>query len=340
MRREFPFPHVRGRDCATATWRNLLAFHGYQLSEAMVFGLGLGLSFWFCQLPEAPFPVMLGQNLALEEDLCACLGIGFRVHEASSPAQVEVAFERTRGGEPIILKADPYHLSYCWEGVPEAERQHFGEHVLLLVGIEGGTAWVSDLWCEELVPVPLEELRRARTAADGPPFLLPRGRWFEVRMPGSRLKWEACIRPAVRVSVERMLLAQGAFGLAGLASAGRNLEQWLSSASLDARALSEALGVIVQRIEEGATGSCFRALFAEFLTEGGTCLEDRQLVVMGEGFTAEVVLRWQTIVSALKELAKDPLARVPARAQEVRRRLEEVATWEQRLCRELMNALG
>src|SRR6266511_1521046 len=44
------YRHVPGNHCGSTALRNLLAFHGLELSEEMALGLGAGISFYYVAL--------------------------------------------------------------------------------------------------------------------------------------------------------------------------------------------------------------------------------------------------------------------------------------------------
>jgi hypothetical protein len=47
------YRHLPGHHCGSTALRNLLGFHGVELSEEMAFGLGAGASFYYLVLEEA-----------------------------------------------------------------------------------------------------------------------------------------------------------------------------------------------------------------------------------------------------------------------------------------------
>jgi len=331
------FPHVAGRDCATSSFRNLLHGAGVVLSEGMVFGLGEGLSFWYAERPDSPFPVLLGQNLALEEDLCNRLGIGMRLHEPAIPEEAEHAFDRVRAGVPTVMKADTYYMEYCWEDDPQGPRWHFGEHELLVVSIVGegdeSIAWVSDIMRDALAPVPLEQLRAARASVEGEPYLLARNRWYELTFP-EEVAWQEAIRPAAEAAMRRLLEAKGRFGIAGMRAAAERLPDWAAAAPPEL--LPEALKVMRLRMDDGAAGSCFRRFHTEFLEEAAELLDDGLLRAVGQGYRDAVLPAWRSVVETLGEVMSAPdraLELAGAAAASIGR----AAELETRLCRAMIN---
>ena len=47
------YVHTPGHHCGSTALRNLLAFHGVEISEEMAFGLGAGACFYYVALEDA-----------------------------------------------------------------------------------------------------------------------------------------------------------------------------------------------------------------------------------------------------------------------------------------------
>jgi hypothetical protein len=58
------YPHKRGIHCETGTIKNMLSFHGQEVSEEMIFGIGSGYDFI-----NFPFPVFNGLEAPLLRNL-------------------------------------------------------------------------------------------------------------------------------------------------------------------------------------------------------------------------------------------------------------------------------
>ena len=62
------FTHTPGNHCGSAALRNLLAFHGVEISEEMAFGLGAGAGFYYLALDDtSPSRWFNGRTARLEE---------------------------------------------------------------------------------------------------------------------------------------------------------------------------------------------------------------------------------------------------------------------------------
>ncbi len=62
------YTHTPGNHCGSTALRNMLAFHGVDISEEMAFGLGAGASFFYIVLDDqSPSRFTNGRTSRLEE---------------------------------------------------------------------------------------------------------------------------------------------------------------------------------------------------------------------------------------------------------------------------------
>ena len=70
--------HRPGRHCASSAIRDLIEFHGTNLTEAACFGIGAGLGITYLELPEAPVPFMTHvRSLGYEKRAFENMGVPF-----------------------------------------------------------------------------------------------------------------------------------------------------------------------------------------------------------------------------------------------------------------------
>ena len=88
------FTHLPGNHCGSTALRNLLGFHGVELSEEMAFGLGAGACFYYVTLEEAsPTRWFNGRVARLEENFREWIA---RRPRRARPAQRERSGSRSR----------------------------------------------------------------------------------------------------------------------------------------------------------------------------------------------------------------------------------------------------
>ena len=303
------FEHRPGVHCGSTALADALRARGVALSEAMVFGLGAGLGFYYLASPAlSPTRMFQGRSAQLERTACEVLGAP--VHERTAP-DAQAAWDGVRAalarGAAPILSTDLAELPY-W-----STRTPFGGHRVVLAGEvpERRAALVADTDRPGLEEVPLEVLDRAR-ASIAPPFGRPGRPWLEVDAPPVTRPLGEAIRDALKRQARDMLLPQDGFaGVSAIERFAEELPGWPAQARDEAdRAwcLRYAYQVVEKR---GTGGGLFRTLYASFLEEAEAALP--ALAHLGLAARArELAARWTSLALALREVGDAPGAAVPA----------------------------
>lgn len=152
------YRHVPGNHCGSTALRNLLAFHGLELSEELAFGLGAGACFYYLALDgQSPSRFTNGRTARLEEQFVELTAAPLRLETSEDP---EASWELARGvidsGRPALLLTDLYHLDHYGRSA------HFPGHAVVLAGYDDERAYLSDTAFEELQTTSLEGLALAR----------------------------------------------------------------------------------------------------------------------------------------------------------------------------------
>jgi len=154
------YVHTPGHHCGSTALRNLLAFHGVQISEEMAFGLGAGACFYYVALDEAsPTRWFNGRTARLEESFAELTGaaLELRTFEPGDGDAWEAARERVDAGQPVLLLTDLFYLDHYGNSA------HFPGHAVVLAGYDEEFAHLSDTAFEGLqTTTRLEDLDRAR----------------------------------------------------------------------------------------------------------------------------------------------------------------------------------
>ncbi len=280
------FVHTPGHHCGSTALRNLLAFHGVEISEETAFGLGAGAGFYYLALDDgSPSRWFNGRTARLEESFRELTGAALELRTFPEE-DGEAAWGAARGaidaGHPALLLTDIYHLDHYGNSA------HFPGHAVVLAGYDEEVAQLSDTAFEELQTTRLENLARARHS--GHPAYPLEGHMFTVAEAIDRGRLEAAVPRAIERAVSEML--EPPFGeFAGVpalerlaAEAGswpEVVEDWQWCARF-------AYQVIERR---GTGGGCFRLMYARFLEEAGR--EEAPLA-------AEAAARWTELAEAFK----------------------------------------
>jgi hypothetical protein len=310
------FEHRPGVHCGSTALADALRVQGVHVSEAMAFGLGAGLGFYYLVSPAlSPTHLFCGRTLQLEQTACEVLGVPvrFRTEDEPDRAWEAVRDALERGIAPILateLSELPYRRS----------RTRFGGHRIVLAGYDAGRgiALVADNDRTALEEVPLGQLARAR-ATVAPPFALPGSPWLEVAAPATVRPLGEAVRDALRRQAREYLLdVDGTAGISALERFAAELPGWHAEAASEADRVwcfRYAFQVIEQR---GTGGANFRALYARFLDEAEALVPGLQPGRLSGPMRA-IAAGWTRLGGMLRTLSDTPGAAVtPEVAEQVR----------------------
>jgi hypothetical protein len=253
---------VPGNHCGSTALRNLLRFHGAELTEEMAFGLGAGACFYYVKIDgRSPSRFTNGRVGRLEEQFLELTGAPLRLDTfEDDDAAWEAARESVDRGRPAILITDLYYLDHYGKSA------HFPGHAVVLAGYDDEVAYLSDTGFEDLQTTSLESLRRAR---HGDEAIFPlEGHMFTLRdgeHPGSL---EEAAPRAIESNARRMLEPPlGEYeGLPALRRFAAEVGSWPAEAEDWQWCARFGYQVIERR---GTGGGNFRRMYSRFLAEAG-----------------------------------------------------------------------
>ncbi|HEU4599992.1 MAG TPA: BtrH N-terminal domain-containing protein, partial [Solirubrobacterales bacterium] len=285
------YVHTPGHHCGSTALRNLLAFHGVEISEEMAFGLGAGAGFYYLAMDgSSPSRWSNGRTARLEETFRELTGAALELRTFSA-GDDEAAWAAARaqidGGNPALLLTDLYYLDHYGNSA------HFPGHAVVLAGYDEEVAHLSDTGFEELQTTRLENLSRARHS--GHPAYPLEGHMFTVAEAIDRTQLEAAAPRAIQRAAAEML--EPPFGeFAGLPA----LERLAAEAGAWPEAVEDwqwcarfAYQVIERR---GTGGGCFRLMYSRFLAELGR--EEAPIA-------AEAAAHWTELAEAFRSASED-----------------------------------
>jgi hypothetical protein len=276
------YRHVPGNHCGSTALRNLLAFHGLEMSEEMALGLGAGVSFYYVVLDgSSPSRFTNGRTGRLEEQFVELTGAPIRLdtfHDADSAW--EAARSAVDAGRPAILITDLYYLDHYGSSA------HFPGHAVVLAGYDSKVAYLSDTGFGDLQTTRLDGLKEARHG-NHPVFPLE-GHMFTL-VDGAELGDLTAAAPvAIARCAKGMLEPElGEYqGLPALRRFAAEVGDWPDQTE-DWQWCARFLYQVIER--RGTGGGNFRLMYARFLEEAG--YEEAALA-------AEAARAWSSLAAA------------------------------------------
>ncbi|MGH2952478.1 MAG: BtrH N-terminal domain-containing protein [Solirubrobacterales bacterium] len=257
------YRHLPGNHCGSTALRNLLDFHGVEISEEMALGLGAGVCFYYVALDgQTPSRFTNGRVSRLEEQFVELTGLPLRLETHHDPAAAWAsARAAVDSGRPALLLTDLYYLDHYGKSA------HFPGHAVVLAGYDDELAYLSDTGFTELQTTRLENLAKARHG-DLPIFPLA-GHMLTVP-DGAALDDPRAAAPAAIARNARQMLepALGEYeGLPALRRFAAEVGDWPEQIS-DWQWCARFCYQVIER--RGTGGGNFRVMYSRFLDEVGS----------------------------------------------------------------------
>jgi len=255
------YEHLPGHHCGSTALRNLLNFHGIQISEEMAFGLGAGACFYYVTIEgTSPTRWFNGRTARLEENFRDLTGAALELRTFDEDDAWAAARAEVDAGSPVLLLTDLYYLDHYGNSA------HFPGHAVVLAGYDEEVAHLSDTAFEGLQTTRLENLARARTSKH-PAYPLA-GHMFtvsgDIRPEQLLAAIPAAIERAARAMVEPEFREFS--GLDAVRRLAEEAGSWPEVAEDWQWCARFGYQVIERR---GTGGGAFRLMYARFLEEAG-----------------------------------------------------------------------
>lgn len=250
--------HRPGRHCASSAIRDLIEFHGTNLTEAACFGIGAGLGITYLELPEAPVPFMTHvRSLGYEKRVFENMGVPFVWSTYHSPNEATLALdELLDAGRPALLLTDILHLPYF------ESRTHFPGHAVMAWQRthSAATVLVTDTDRPHPIPVERDALARARFSCQQP--FVHDGDLFAPESIDPDVSPER-VADAIRQNAALLLTDDPHGGLLALDTWINDLPRWETTG--DWRWTTRFAYQVIEK--RGTGGGGFRQMYAEFLAD-------------------------------------------------------------------------
>ena len=300
------FKSLTTHHCVTGSMRHIYEFHDYPISEDWLLGLGSGVGFVYWHMKGTP-PFIGGRanverpgEEGLEKTAGGRTGVRIESFQTSSARKAEKALvEMLAAGEPVMLHVDMGFPPYF--DLPEG--YHFGAHVVVVCGYDHETRQllIADR-DEELHPVSMEDLEKARSSAFKP--FPPRHKWYTFDFNEKRQPTADEVRQAIAEQAKGMLEPPITnLGVKGIRKAAKRTLEW--SEIMDEEQLRFACfnAFIFIDATGGTGGGLFRYMFSRFLGEAGTVTNDARLLPIADEFQ-RIGDKWQITAEVFKRASK------------------------------------
>jgi hypothetical protein len=279
------FEPFMGEHCESTATGNLLKHIGADISEAMILGLGEGLSFLLFPIKQLNLPFVGGRIKTFEitQNLCRNLGLELKVKETSS---IKKAWQNVKevieSGNPAGLQLDSYHLEYFTKKI------HFAGHFAAMYGFDDEYAYLVDTSQQGgAVKTKLQNLTDARSEK-GP--MSARNRSYSITHPGKLPALKKVILNAVKNNATEYLNPPiKNFTYKGIEKFSKQVKNWFDICE-DPKTELVQVGTLMERA--GTGGSIFRNLYRDFLYEAYDLTKSVKIKNAADMF-ADVALKWK-----------------------------------------------
>ncbi len=253
--------HIPGTHCGSVTLRDVMTYFGYPWSEAMCFGIGGGLGFYYSVNDDiSPTRMIFVRGPEMEPSFFS-LAVGPAYWKHAKKDTLETVKRALDKNVPVIIQTDIYNLAYYNSST------HFPGHIVSVWGYddETGVMYVADTQFEGLHSVPYADFLAGMGSKD--PANPLDYNYMDID-PGQNVKPLAEIIPAaIRLNASKML--EGVSGVRGESGVGK-IREW----SLDLPDWKNApdwkwcarFGYQVIK-KRGVAGAGFRWIYRDFLKE-------------------------------------------------------------------------
>lgn len=268
------FNHRQYAHCESGVTANLLRYHGLEISEPMIFGIGGG--YFFGHLPFVKVNGVPGTTFRIWP--------GAIFKRVSSQLKIPIVYEKFKNTEkakqrlkevldkniPVGMLSSVYYLPY----LPSSFRFHFNAHNLLCYGYEQDTFFISDPVMETNCKINYADLEKARFAKGYPE---PSGKMY---YPSSVPKNPDLRKAAIRgINHTHFMMTSPPipfFGINGIRFLANKIEKYPKVLE-ERKALLYLANIIRMQEEIGTGGAGFRFIYAAFLKETAALLQNEKL---------------------------------------------------------------
>lgn len=286
------YPHKRGIHCETGTIKNMLSFHGLEVTEEMIFGIGSGYDFI-----NFPFPVFNGLEAPLLRNLpgnvfkqfSSIMNINSTIRKFRNPDNAMKSLDI------LLEKSIPVGVIAELSLLPFFPLQDivFPGHTFVVVGKEKNKYIVGDtdfrFPTNSYHKITEEQLKKARFPKA---YFSPKGKMFYINEVPASINLKKGVIIGIKKTCQRMLdNPVRFFGVKGIYFYSKRILIYEKKYGKEA-ALKNLKWYITLAETAGTGGSGYRYLYSSFLKEAAELLNDKKLLECS-AFMREIGDKWQ-----------------------------------------------
>lgn len=253
--------HIPGLHCGSVTLRDVTTHYGYNWSEAMCFGIGGGLGFYYSIRDDiSPSHMIFVRGPLMETTFLSLVDKETSWKHAGSDV-IDTIKTYINNNVPVIIQTDIYYLDYY------NSNTHFPGHIVSVWGYddETKTMYVADNHLEGLQSVPYEDFRDGMASKDLSNPL--NNNFMEVKLDKTIENLEDLIPRAIVENARKMLLGcsggRGESGVHKIKLWSEDLPNWKDVS--DWKWCSRFGYQVIKK--RGVGGAGFRWIYRDFLNE-------------------------------------------------------------------------
>lgn len=257
--------------CESGTVTNLVNHSGLEISEPLVFGISSGIFFGYMKTPMREFPTIFSRIRPgkILENFCKNTGVKFVTKKFRDPEKAEKELDDLlEQNIPVGLQVDFFYMDFF----PPWHRVHINVHYIVVIGKEDDHYIVSDAYHPTIAKLHRDSLRKGRFAKGS---MEPKGLMFyPVEIP-DEIPLKKGITQGIKKTVFNMLKIPMPFlGVKGIRRFGDKLPEWPKYARNEEQLAHNIFMITTMLEDQGTGGAGFRYIYASFLREAATILDD------------------------------------------------------------------
>ena len=274
------YPNDRKKNCETGVLGNMLAWHGYEISEGMLFGIGSGLYFMYSPILAVSgtiYPLLRLPPVEIVKRAAERLHLNVRVKSfGNNRDSATIALER------LLEKNIPVGVVVNVKGLPyfnvSGVESDFNGHIVAVIGKEGTDYILADtdsrLSSDDYVRAGESIMREIRFA---PGIAAPHGKMFWLDPSSDYASQSKFLKTAVVSGLKEtcnkfLRVPLPGYGVKGLHAFAKDIRKWEERYSF--RQIAYVLMWYYRLIERAGTGgSGYRYIYLDFLKEAATLFE-------------------------------------------------------------------